>query len=248
MVGRRRGEHRFSGTGRADHDDVVAAAGSHFQRTLGVNLTPDVAEIDTVAQRLAEDPVDIDLQRRYVPVTLEKVQRLHQVAHRMHVDSARDGCLAGVFAWENHALVTGLAGLHGHRQNAPDGPHGSVECQLAEDDVLRKDLGRDVSGSGQDAHGNGQVKGRSFLSDIGGREIDGNAAVRKDPAGVLYCGGYTIPAFLDGVVRQTDHRECGKLIIQIGLDTHDIGVDSEGGATQHSGHHTGLLGAGQIRD
>ena len=54
----------------------------------------------------------------------------------MHVDPARDGCLAGILPREDHALATCLPGLHSHRQNAPDRPDGAVEGKLTENDVL----------------------------------------------------------------------------------------------------------------
>ena len=38
-------EHGFAGAGRPDHQNIVAAGGSHFERALGGGLAADIAEI-----------------------------------------------------------------------------------------------------------------------------------------------------------------------------------------------------------
>jgi hypothetical protein len=45
-AGKPRGEHRFAGAGRADHEKVVSAGRSDFERALGAFLTLDVGEIE----------------------------------------------------------------------------------------------------------------------------------------------------------------------------------------------------------
>ena len=42
------GQHRLAGAGRAEHQEVVPAAGGHGQRPLGHLLAADVGEIDVV--------------------------------------------------------------------------------------------------------------------------------------------------------------------------------------------------------
>ena len=44
--GKPRGQHRFAGAGRPDHEQVVAAGGGDFERPLGAFLALDVGEIE----------------------------------------------------------------------------------------------------------------------------------------------------------------------------------------------------------
>ena len=38
-------EHRLSGAGRTDHQNIVTAGGGHFERALGAGLATDISEI-----------------------------------------------------------------------------------------------------------------------------------------------------------------------------------------------------------
>ena len=49
------GQHGFAGAGRADHQNVVAAGGGHFQGALGGLLAAHIAEVDGEVFELAEE-------------------------------------------------------------------------------------------------------------------------------------------------------------------------------------------------
>jgi len=53
------GEHGFSGTRRADHDDIVPAGRGHFQTTLHVLLALHIVEINRIIHLCPKDIVEI---------------------------------------------------------------------------------------------------------------------------------------------------------------------------------------------
>jgi hypothetical protein len=93
----------------------------------------------------------------------------------------------------------------------------------------------------QDADGDREVEGGAFLSDIGGGEIDGDALQRERVARVGEGGVDAVPPFPDGALRQTDRHEGGEAIGDVGLDLHQIGVDTEDGGGAHAGEHTPMV-------
>jgi len=56
------GQHGFAGTGRADHQDVVASGAGHFQGALGGLLSANFFEVDAEVLSFAEQSLPIDLQ------------------------------------------------------------------------------------------------------------------------------------------------------------------------------------------
>ena len=57
-------QHRFAGTGRPDHQDVVTAGDGHFDRALHVALAFHVAEIDIVTLVRGEEFAEISACRQ----------------------------------------------------------------------------------------------------------------------------------------------------------------------------------------
>ena len=49
-----RGQHRFAGAGRPDHQEVMAAGGGDFERALGALLTFDVGKVERQVVELAD--------------------------------------------------------------------------------------------------------------------------------------------------------------------------------------------------
>ncbi len=57
------GQHGFAGTGRTDHEDVVATGAGNFKGALGGLLAADVFKIHQELLRLVQQGFAIDLYR-----------------------------------------------------------------------------------------------------------------------------------------------------------------------------------------
>jgi len=67
-----------------------------------------------------------------------------------------------------------------------------------------------LPGRGEDAQCDGQIEAPAFLGQIGGGEVDGDAARRKSNWQFWQRGAHPIFAFLDLGFRQTDDGEIGR--------------------------------------
>ena len=75
------GEHRFAGTGRAEHEEIVAARHGHFDGPLDVMLAAHVAEIDLVVLVLGEELLDVLAGRQQRLFSREEFVGLAQIVH-----------------------------------------------------------------------------------------------------------------------------------------------------------------------
>ena len=96
---------------------------------------------------------------------------------------------------------------HGDRQGAANGFNRSVEGKLADQQIIIEQVLLDVAFGGENADGHRQIVSRSFLFDIRGSEIDGDALSGKSIAAVLDRGANPVFAFFDGAFRQADGGE-----------------------------------------
>jgi len=71
---------------------------------------------------------------------------------------------------------------------------------------------------GEDAERDRQIEASAFLGQIGGGEIDGDAARRKIELAILQRRAHPILAFLDFGFRQTDDGEIGQAVGEMHLD------------------------------
>ena len=83
-----------------------------------------------------------------------------------------------------------------------------------------------MSGRGEDAERDGQIEAPAFLGQIGGSEIDGDAARGKIELAVLQRGAHAILAFFDFGFRQTHDGEVGQAVGEMHLDGDQSGFHS----------------------
>ena len=74
----------------------MSTGGGNLERPLGSLLPFDIREIDLVFLRLAENLVDIDLERLDAVSVLQKIYGTPQGFHRIDIQSVRHSCFAGV--------------------------------------------------------------------------------------------------------------------------------------------------------
>src|ERR1019366_7192884 len=114
----------------------MTAGGGDLERSLGLLLSLDLAEIDVVNIRGAELGADIGGRRLERTQALEKFESLAQALDAEHGGAlADDGCLGGILAREHHARESGRAREQGGRQRAPDAFDAAVEREFAEDQI-----------------------------------------------------------------------------------------------------------------
>ena len=82
-----------------------------------------------------------------------------------------------------------------------------------------------------------QVESGAVFPDVGGGEVDGDAAEGKGEAGVGQGGPDPLPALAYGAVRQPDGGEGRQAAADVHLDVYRIGVDAEDGGGSDSGKH-----------
>jgi hypothetical protein len=79
---------------------------------------------------------------------------------------------------------------------------------------------------GEHANGDGEIKARTFLFHIGGREVDGGAAHGEFETGIGQRGGDAILRFADGGIGQADDDDFGIAPAGVDLDFDGIRVDA----------------------
>jgi hypothetical protein len=114
-------QHRLTGTGRADQDDVVTPGGSHFQRPLDVLLPFDIVEVRIVARMLTEQVFEIHMCGCESLGSIEKLNHLRQVLNPKNFDFADHGGLRCIGLGQDESFVFFFFCRHGDGQGATDG-------------------------------------------------------------------------------------------------------------------------------
>lgn len=130
------GNHGLSRAGRADHEDIVAAAGRNFQSALRVLLPFDFAEILTIftaagKKRLKVNPAGFD----EFPAT-QKFNHLGQRSGADNIDPLNNCSFRGVLRRQNQAGQTGPFGGNRHGQCTTNRLEATVQRQLPQQNIL----------------------------------------------------------------------------------------------------------------
>ena len=217
--GQPRGQHRFAGAGRADHQEVMPAGGGHFERALGAFLALDVGQIEWRALDLA----DLGLWAAEYLRALEMIGDLDEGTRGGDLDlGGSPGRLRTAGFRADQALAARI-GADGGRQHAGDRRNGTVKIEFAQHGEAGECVGWNGADRGHQAERDRQVVMAAFLGQVGGREIDRDAARRQRQPGGDHGGAHALLGFRDGFVRQTDDIE-GR---QAGRDLH-LHVDGAG--------------------
>ena len=154
-----------------------------------------------------------------------------------HLERVDERGLGGVLLRDRQAAHPGRAEAARHGQHAGDGAHRTIEGQFA-DERMTLEPQRAIA-EAQDGHGDGQVEAGPFLGDLGGRQVDGETALRKLEPGVADRGLHALAGLLDGPVGEADDGEVGQAVGDVGLDHHrhsGEAVDAAGGGAGEHKH------------
>ncbi len=195
-----RRQHRFAGAGRADHQQVMPAGRGDLERALGALLALDVLEIEQAAFDLAH----LRLRARQHLRAAEMIGELDQRRRRddLHL-RARPGRLRAAGGGTDQAVAARI-GADRRRQHAGHRRERAVEPELAEHGEARERIRRQRADRRHQAERDRQVVVAAFLRQVGGREIDGDAARRQRQAGCDQGGAHPLARFRHRLVRQAD--------------------------------------------
>ncbi len=171
------------------------------------------------------------------------VAYLQQRACTTDLETGDDRCLGQVGLGHEQRGTPGGAGGKGHGKSTPDRPQISLEADLADHERVGQPLAGKLPAGDEDAQRDGQVEGRAVLADVGGGQIDSDAAERELKAGVGQGRADPFPALLDRSVGQPNGGEGGQAAGDVDLDVHGVRVDSQQGGGTNAGEH-GLKVAG----
>jgi hypothetical protein len=230
------GKHRLSAAGRAQHQDVVAPAGCDLERPLGVGLTADLGEVQSVEVRLIEVPTRWPLGSD-VPLAVDVLDRVVQGCQRDGPDARDDRGFAGVR--DRHEQVHDPpSAMQCHRKHAPNRPNAAVQGELPDDQGGGQAAWLDQAGRRQNAQRHGQVERGTRLPYVGGSKVHRDALERELESGVLDGGPDAIAAFPHAGVGQADRREGGQARGDVYLDRHDGRLDAADRCREHTREHS----------
>ena len=221
--GQPRGQHRLAGARRADHQQVVAAGGGDFERALGALLALDVAR--GRAARLPTSRIfgcgrdSTCVPRKWLASWISERGATISISGLAQAASGAAGRRA------DQAFAARI-GADRRRQHARDRRDRAVEAEFAEHGEARQRVGRDGADRRHQAERDRQVVVAAFLRQVGGREIDGDAARRQRQAGGDQRGAHPLARFGHRLVGQADDVEGRQARRDLHLDVDRAGLDA----------------------
>jgi hypothetical protein len=172
------GQHGFAGTGRADHQDVVASGAGHFQGALGGLLPADFFKVDAEVLCFAEQSVAIDLQGMYAIAVVHEMDHVNKGANGKDFHPPDHGGFTGVQFGDDKAGDFSGTGLDGDGERAADGANASVQRKLADEKAIGNLLLIQSAIGTEDAESHRKVEAGAFFADVGGGEVNGYVSER----------------------------------------------------------------------
>ena len=206
-----RRQHRLARTGRADHQQIVAAGRRHFEHALGAFLALDLRKVGINGAVVG----DQRFRHRQRLLATQMVEQGKQRGRR------HDGRAFAVAGRGLEAAPSRLAAAHRgadqatagrgrgdrRRQYARHTAEGAIQRQFAQHHEIFQALAGEHTHGGKKCEGNRQVVVAAFLSQIGRRQIDGDALWREGQAQRPECCPHPLATFAHGLVGEADHRE-----------------------------------------
>jgi hypothetical protein len=140
---------------------------------------------------------------------VQRIQRFRQRTHDTNVEAIYDARFGGVLWWQHQAAQAEAPCRDRNRQYAANAVDGSVQRQLAQHDGVIDGAAVQLTGRGEQAQGDWQVKGGPRFANVGWCEIHRYAMWWKREPGIPDRGTDAIPALPDGRIREAYHREVG---------------------------------------
>jgi hypothetical protein len=234
-------QHGLARTGRADHQDVMRAGGGHFEGALGHGLAAYIAEIGT-GLRFVNGGLAVRALWGEFGWTFEERHYFGETADTENVHAFHHGGFGGIFGGHDQVADSLVARADGNRERTADRADGAIERQFP-DHQMAVESG-DLPHGAQDAEGHGQVKTGAFLADIGGRQVDGELAVRVAVTGIIKSALDPLAAFAHGGIGHADHHTILRAarLEQVDLDIDQVSINAiDGSAARFKQRHSGRV-------
>ena len=220
------GHQRFAAARRADHQHVVASGGGDLQRTLGLGLALDVAEVLRVLAAADQGLVGDGLNGGDGQFSGEVAHRGAQGVDREDLQPLDAADLVGVRGGKQDLPHAVLPGGDDHGQRAAHRAHGAIQRELAEDHHALQGLLPERAHAGEDPEGEGEVVGGALLLQIGRGQVHRQALRREGKAAVFQRRAHALPGFLHRGVRQPHDFEHRHPVGQVDLHVHREALDA----------------------
>ena len=198
-------EHRLTGAGRSDQQEVVAARGGDFQRPPGGLHALHLGQIRP--RRELGDPGR--LRRAEHLAATEMVDEGEEVGRRQHLDApaqaASPPCAAGQIKPSSRAdapIAAGSTPATGLSEPSSDSSPRAANWPISS----RGNTSMAASTAERDR----QVEMAAFLEQIGRSEIDQHPARRQGEAHRCQRRPHALARLAHGLVRQSDDEKCGQ--------------------------------------
>ncbi len=181
----------------------MTAGRRDFEGALGAFLALDVGEIESRPLHFE----DFRLRARQHLAALEMIGKLDERCRRDDLDfGAGPGGFRPARRRTHQALATRI-GADGGGEHAGDRRQRAVEAELAQNREARQRVVRNGADRRHQPERDRQIVMAAFLGQIGGREIDGDAACRQRKAGRDERGTDPFAGFRNRFVGQADNGE-----------------------------------------
>ena len=197
-------QHRLARARRPRHDQVMRAGSGNFDCPLGGFLPFDVLH---VCRTRGAFPAS-GLRKGNLAVAAEKIDQLQQRMRCQNVIYLRPHRLTALRFRTNDAAPLPFGG-HCRRQHPVDVYQLSVQAELAEGNIGRNFFLRNHFHPDQKAERQRQVEMRSFLQQVGRRQVDGDSFGRQFQSESGKSGADPFAAFGHRLVGQADNGKRG---------------------------------------
>lgn len=205
----------------------MTAGDRHLDRALDVPLAFDVREIDLVTLMRGEELAPIAAHRGQLLFSPNELKSLAQILHAVDVDAGDHGGFARVRRWHDHRAFAAAPRFERDRKHTFDRAHPAVERELADEAEIGEQILLDFLCRGDHAERDRQVEARSFLFDVGRREVDRRAPARPIVAAITDRGRDAILALFHRSVGQTNDDDLRISARGVDLDFDLVGIDAE---------------------
>lgn len=232
-------QHRFAGTGRTDHQQVVPAGDRHFNGAFDVALPFHVTEIDLVILVGGEERSEIARRRFDRRFASNELECFPQVPHAVDGDPFHHRGFVRVGRGNENRLFLLPARFQGHRQHAFDGAHAAVQRQLADKAESFEGRTVEILAHGDHPKRDRQVEAGTLFLYVGRREIDRRPSARPEIPAVTDRRSNAIAAFFYRGIGQANDDNVRVAPGTVDLDFHLVGIDSIDGGRIDLGEHRG---------
>ena len=215
-----------------------------LQRPLGVRLPLHFGEVDVVLGALGEQLGDIHRRARELGFAVQEIGDLREARRAEHADPRDHARLRQIFDRKHQRLQPRGPRRQRHRQGAAHRTHRPFQAQLAQHRHAAEPLPGDLIGGGQDAQGDRQIERRSLLPYIRRGQVHGDPLEGKGVPRIGESRVHALPALFHRSLRQPDRRERRQAVGDVGLDVHQVGIDSQDGRRADARKHADTMRAG----